>query len=127
MISLSPAISVPNINRIRLRRVQIEDGGGALVAVCEVGRSGLLRPYFETEIRVENGSAQGVAVNPNPEGLGDLIVKITLSTLENPAVATAGTDAVAAYFSGGATAAAKTRGLETFLQGLGLLLPGSVT
>lgn len=121
MLTLTTPITVPNLTRLRVRRVEFdEDTSVAYVHVEAVGPGGAPPVYpgspFVLEIR--NGNSIGLRATASPASFTDRVQQFTIAT------PTGFTALVAAYV--GATVAARNRGAETAGVAAGWLPGGSV-
>lgn len=110
-------IAIPNVRTMDLvGKVQVDETVGELVCVVQTSLGGGA-VYSTHTLTIHNGDAQGVRAKASPTGPLDYVETFLTTT----GVATAFTDAYAAFKSGGRAA------LMTALQTAGLLPAGAVT
>jgi len=125
MITLTSAIAIPNLTRVRLRQPLFDDINSVLTAQIEVGTAaGGGKIYATLMLEVRNGgNSNGMRAKASPTSFADFVEGFTLGA----PLATGFDDALTAFAGGGAGLAAKLRALETWAQGVGLLPAGAVS
>lgn len=118
MLTLTAAISVPNIQKIHVDAVQLDSNLNVATVTCSVQGSGGV-VYGLYTLTIQDGKAQGLQANGSPLGYGDRVQTFTTTT----GVATAFTDLVTAY-TGNITA--RNKAAESALLAAGLLPAGTV-
>jgi len=119
MITLTTPTNIPNINRLRVNKVLIDqDASIAYINVVATQIGGNI--YGTYQLQVVNGSSQGLRANGAPTGPNDALQLFTLTT------ATGFTDMVSAY-NGNGSLATKNQAVETACIADGLLPAGTVS
>lgn len=117
MLTLTSAITVPNIQKIHVDAVQLDSNLNVGTVTCSVqGAGGIV--YSIVTVTVRDGSSQGLRATVSPLGYFDRVESFTVTT------ATGFTDLVTAYSTGSVTV--KNKAAESALLAAGLLPPGTV-
>ena len=119
MITLSPIIAIPDLNRARVRSYRLLDDDTGEITVEVGAAAGGGRIYGAFALRVTNGPCVGLRATAAPVGFRDTVELFSL------VVPTAFTDIAAAAHTG-ANEAARRRNIETALIAAGLLPAGTV-
>lgn len=118
MLTLTSAITVPNIQKIHVDAVQLDSNTNIGTVTCSVqGAGGLV--YSVPTVVVRDGSSQGIRATVSPLGYFDRVENFTTTT------ATGFTDLVTAYGTAG-NVTVKNKAAESALLAAGLLPPGTV-
>jgi hypothetical protein len=115
MLTLTSAITVPNITRCKVKRLTIDDDSQTVFVTVDVMAAGA-RVYGTYQCAVRNGSCQGLKEKSAPAGYNDIVEEVTVTD------ATGYTDL--ATLTG--TAPARYKAAETALEAAGLLPDGTV-
>jgi hypothetical protein len=122
MNTLTAAINIPNIQRMRVSRVSPDADANAVYVRVEVQSTGAVtypRPNARYDLTIINGNSIGIRAAVSPQGADDRVELFSVST-------PSGFDtALAAY--AGATIALRDSAMETALIGLGCMPAGTVT
>jgi hypothetical protein len=119
MITLTSNISIPNINRIRVKKVAFDqDATTAFIDVLALMVGG--NTYSPYQIQIANGSSVGLRANAAPTGATDELQLFSLTT------ATGYTTVFNAY-NGNGSNAVKNQAVETALISLGAVPTGTVS
>jgi hypothetical protein len=128
MLTLSSAITIPNLAKMRLKRPLPDDDAQVFYVQCEVSTlanlaydgdgAGADRLYM---LIVRNGVCQGIRATVSPTGFRDRVQLFSLN------VPTGYTDAYAAYHNTAGGFGAKIDALETALVAAGIMPAGTVT
>lgn len=117
MLTLTSAISVPNIQKIHVDAVQLDGNANVGTVTCSI-QGGGATIYAVYQLAVRDGNSQGIRATVAPLGYQDRTEMFTAST------PTGFTDLVTAYT--GANITTKNRNAESALQAAGLLPAGTV-
>lgn len=115
MLTLTSAITVPNITRFRVKKLAMGDDEQSVFVTIDAMAAGS-RVYGTYQITVKNGASQGLREQASPGGYNDIIEVFTAT------YATGYTDL--ATLTG--TPIARYKAAETALQSAGLLPAGSI-
>lgn len=120
MLSLTTAIAIPNLQKIRLYRPTDDADNNTMTFAADVqGPSS--RVYATMTVTVTNGSCQGIRATVAPATYTDFVQTFTAT------VTTGYTDVSTAFYGASGGTAAKLRAAETALVTAGLLPPGTVS
>lgn len=116
MLTLTAAISVPNIQKIHVDAVQLDSNTNIGTVTCSVqGGGGLIYGIYTLQVR--DGVSQGIRSTVTPLGYLDRVEVFSTTT------ATGFTDLVTAYTGNIST---KNKNAESALLAAGLLPAGTV-
>lgn len=115
-----PGIAIPNVRFANIvGRIAVDDTEMAFAVTTElVGHL----PYLTVGCRITNGLVVGVRAKVAPTSADDAVEEVAYTTADIAGVATAFTDAYAAFRVAGPTGGKV--GLMNYLRTLGVMLPG---
>jgi hypothetical protein len=116
MLTLTAAVTVPNIQKIHVDAVQLDSNLNVGTVTCSVqGSGGII--YSVVNLTVRDGTSQGLRATVTPLGYADRVEVFSVST------ATGFTDLVTAYTG---AIVARNKAAESALLAAGLLPAGTV-
>jgi hypothetical protein len=126
MNTFTSAITIPNIQKCRLKKPLFDADASTLYVNCEVqGTGGIIYSGVGGSdgylLQLKNGTCTGLRATASPIGFNDRVELFTST------ISTGYTDGVAAFNGGGATDALKLKALETYCVAQGLLPAGTVS